>query len=186
MTVGVDIDVVVHAQRWLDQLPDAEDICRTAALAAVRVVALAAGAADGASAAGCNLTGAEACIVLTDDAEIRSLNHAYRGQDKATNVLAFAVRDAPLPDVPGPDGGSLGDVVIAFETAAGEAADDGTPLNWHLSHLVVHGILHLLGFDHQDEGEADEMEGLEIRILAMLGVDDPYTRAENAEPDITA
>lgn len=121
-------------------------------------------------------------VRLTGDAEMRALNIAYRGRDAATNVLSFALAadDAsPEFDVPPPEGAPtlLGDVVVAYETCAGEAEDQAKPLADHLRHMVVHGVLHLLGYDHETEDEAAQMEGLERDILARLGVPDPYARA---------
>jgi probable rRNA maturation factor len=110
----------------------------------------------------------EITIVLTDDAEMRTLNRDWRDKDAPTNVLSF-----PAGDAPG-EPGALGDVVIAYETAAKEAADENLTLADHVSHLVVHGVLHLLGFDHMQDDEAERMEDLERRGLAALGIADPY------------
>jgi probable rRNA maturation factor len=110
---------------------------------------------------------AEISVRLCDDDEIRALNLAWRNKDKATNVLSFpppAGNRAPL----------LGDIVIAFEYVSEEARDAGRSLRDHLAHMLVHGMLHLLGFDHENQSEAEEMEDLERRILAKLDVDDPY------------
>jgi probable rRNA maturation factor len=118
---------------------------------------------------------AEASLVLADDDLVRGLNHDYRGQDRPTNVLSFANLDGdplPAPGVAQPL--LLGDVVIAFETTRAEAAAEGRRLADHFSHLVVHGMLHLLGFDHETDAQAAEMEGLETRILSKLGIADPY------------
>lgn len=114
-------------------------------------------------------------VILTDDAEQRRLNHTYRGTDAATNVLAFAL-SADDPTLQAPAGAPvlLGDVVLAFETVAREAAEQGKSPADHLCHLVVHGVLHLLGFDHQREAEAASMEACEVEILQILGVPDPY------------
>ncbi|HZU88526.1 MAG TPA: rRNA maturation RNase YbeY [Stellaceae bacterium] len=122
--------------------------------------------------------GIELSLVLTDDAEQRRLNRRYRGHDRPTNVLSFptgaaapqaarqrTARAAPL---------LLGDVVLACETVAREAAEQQKPLADHLRHLVVHGVLHLLGYDHAVEREARRMEALETAILQRLGVPDPY------------
>ncbi len=113
----------------------------------------------------------ELSIVFTDDAHIKVLNADWRGKDKGTNVLSFpsfptAIGD-PLPPM-------LGDIVLAAETVAGEAALEGKPLAHHITHLVVHGLLHLLGHDHEDESEAEAMEGRERAILARLAIPDPY------------
>ena len=108
--------------------------------------------------------GAELSLVLADDATVRALNKQWRRQDKPTNVLSF----------PGGDPIMLGDVIVAFETVRREAADQGKTLGDHLSHLVVHGVLHLLGHDHVQDCDADVMEGLERRVLAGLGIADPY------------
>lgn len=122
--------------------------------------------------------GVELAVVLADDRMLRRLNRRYRGVDAATNVLSFAAADAPGPGVgqAAPHGTplELGDVVVALETVRGEAAAQNKPLAHHLSHLVVHGVLHLLGFDHQSEGEAAAMEALEARVLDGLGLPDPY------------
>jgi probable rRNA maturation factor len=111
-------------------------------------------------------------IVLTDDAEQRTLNRTWRGKDFSTNVLSFALTD---PDEPPPGAPVLlGDVVLAFETVAREAAEQHKTLPDHLRHLVVHGVLHLIGFDHESDAEAAVMEALEIEIFAGLGVPAPY------------
>lgn len=113
-------------------------------------------------------------LVLGSDAEVQVLNQHWRDKDKPTNVLSFpgedALRDIPA-DAPPP---MIGDIILARGVVVAEAADQGKPLAHHLQHLVVHGVLHLLGFDHEDEAEADEMEALETDILAGLGVPDPY------------
>ncbi|MGO4872148.1 MAG: rRNA maturation RNase YbeY [Roseiarcus sp.] len=118
--------------------------------------------------------GAELCVHLADDAHIRDLNARWRGLDKATNVLSFpAVEPAHIDQAR-----LLGDIVLAFETVAREAADEGKPLADHYRHLVVHGFLHLIGFDHQTDADAQRMEAMETRILARLGVADPYRASE--------
>jgi probable rRNA maturation factor len=112
---------------------------------------------------------AELSIVLTDDAEQRVLNRDWRGIDKPTNVLSFP-QIAPF----GPVVGLLGDIILARETLAREAEEMGISFEDHFTHLVVHGFLHLLGYDHMDDDEALAMESLETQILASLGVADPY------------
>jgi probable rRNA maturation factor len=124
------------------------------------------------------LTGADAAeakselsIVLADDALLRQLNRDFRGKDKPTNVLSFP---AGMNGVPVP---LLGDVIIAHQTTAGEAVAQGKSVADHLSHLVVHGVLHLLGYDHEKASDARRMERLETGILAGLGIGDPYRLA---------
>lgn len=117
---------------------------------------------------------AELSIVLTDDAEQRELNRDWRGKDSATNVLSF-----PQIEPFGPVTGILGDVILARETLECEALDLGKSLSDHFTHLIVHGFLHILGYDHIDEQDALAMEALETQILAGLGIADPY---EDTEP----
>jgi probable rRNA maturation factor len=110
----------------------------------------------------------EATVVLTDDAEMRDLNRDWRGMNAPTNVLSFPAGETlgePMP---------LGDIVIAYETALKEADEESITLSDHVSHLVVHGMLHLLGFDHMEDDEAERMEELESHALACLGIADPY------------
>jgi probable rRNA maturation factor len=112
------------------------------------------------------------CVLLSDDEQIARLNAQWRGQAKPTNVLSFPApalhRAGPNEQLP------LGDIVIAYETLVREAEANGTAVSDHLSHLVVHGFLHLLGYDHHMDDEAERMERLERDILARMGVDDPY------------
>ena len=113
----------------------------------------------------------EVSLVFTSDAAIRQINAEWRNQDKPTNVLSFPAFPLAPGGKPGP---MLGDIVLAAETIAREAADLGKPFDAHLTHLLVHGFLHLFGYDHMDTDEAEKMEGLETRILAELGLSDPY------------
>ena len=113
----------------------------------------------------------EVSLLLTSDEEVRQLNRDWRGKDKPTNVLSFPAEDFPIPDgMPAP----LGEIALAYETCAREAAEKGTSISNHTSHLLVHGILHLMGYDHQTDEEAEEMENLERALLARIGIGDPY------------
>ena len=113
----------------------------------------------------------EVSVLLTDDAGIKELNRAWRKIDKPTNVLSFPAARPPL----------LGDIAIAYETLAREAAEENKPVLHHLAHLAVHGFLHLLGYDHQTNSQADAMEALERIALARLDIDDPYSCGVLAE-----
>ena len=113
----------------------------------------------------------ELSLVFTDDASIREINAEWRSQDKATNVLSFPAFPLEPGGKPGP---MLGDIIIARETVEREAADLEKSFDDHLTHLMVHGFLHLFGYDHMNNSEAERMEGLETRILAGLGLSDPY------------
>ncbi|PWL19465.1 rRNA maturation RNase YbeY [Falsochrobactrum shanghaiense] len=113
----------------------------------------------------------ELSLVFTDDASIQALNAQWRGKDKPTNVLSFPAFPVRAGDQPGP---MLGDIIIARETVEREALDEGKPFENHLTHLIVHGFLHLLGYDHQTEEEAEEMERRERDILHALAIPDPY------------
>ena len=162
MSEAVSVEVSVHCDAWLAACPDAAGLAETAARAALsRAIGLPAGKSL--------ILG----LILTDDAEQRRLNRTYRGRDAATNVLSFAIADQGSARPPGAPV-LLGDVVLAFATIAREAAEQDKPLADHLRHLVVHGVLHLLGFDHQGAAAATAMEAREIEILETLGVPDPY------------
>ena len=171
--IVVIVDVVSSGWRAADL--DLDDIVTTAARAAVV-------GADVSIAAGVELG-----VRLTDDAEIRTLNGEWRDRDAATNVLAFALNDSAAipgegPMIPGGENGvvMLGDVLVAYETSAGEAVDQGKSMTHHLSHLVVHGTLHLLGFGHESEDDAETMEALERVVLDRIGIPDPYLGSEAA------
>lgn len=120
----------------------------------------------------------ELSIKLADDEEVRALNAAYRHKDKATNVLSFPMLQPDFMEAEGlADDGEilLGDIILARETCAAEAAGKGIGLTDHATHLIVHGVLHLLGYDHEEHPEAArEMEAMETRALASLGIADPY------------
>ncbi len=127
----------------------------------------------------------ELCVSLADDATLRDLNARYRGQDKPTNVLAFAYEEADTPEAVTPEAvpglpRSMGDVILSLETLEREAAAQGKSLRDHFCHLVVHGCLHLVGFDHEERAEAEEMEALEVQVLAGLGIADPYAEERGA------
>jgi len=157
----LDLDVLVEAAPW-EQHEGIAECCRAAA----RIAYLLAAPEGG---------DAEACLLLSSDEHIRVLNRQWRGIDAATDVLSFpneSLTAAPVHTMPVPAARYLGDVIIAYETAAAAVSD--RPFGHHLSHLVVHGILHLLGMDHMTEAEATAMEGLEVRALAQLGIADPY------------
>ena len=125
----------------------------------------------------------EVSVRLTSDDEVRTLNYQYRQKDRPTNVLSFPMVQADLLDVAdaNSDDGELllGDIVLAHGVCAGEAAERGIPLAAHVTHLLVHGTLHLLGYDHQEDGEADGMEQIEREALAALGLSDPYQVRED-------
>jgi probable rRNA maturation factor len=153
------IEVSVDCDAWLAACPNAEALAATAARVALAAIRSEASAP------------AILGVILTDDAEQRRLNRAYRGIDAPTNVLSFALGDSTAP------AGApvlLGDVVLALTTIAREAREQQKKLADHLAHLVVHGVLHLLGFDHQGEAEAAVMEAREVEILKSLEIPDPY------------
>ena len=119
----------------------------------------------------------EFSIVLADDTTIQTLNRDYRGKDTPTNVLSFAALDAEEETftAPADEPWPVGDVILAYETIEKEALEQNKSLRSHLAHLVAHGTLHLLGYDHEDSHEAEVMESLEVKILKKYGIDDPYS-----------
>jgi probable rRNA maturation factor len=156
----IAIDIARESPLW-ERLADAGPLVERAVAAAVRTGGLV------------HAPGAELSVVLTDDTAIAGINATWRGKDKATNVLSFpaapaaAIARSPL----------IGDIVLAYETLEREADEAGLVLADHFTHLVVHGFLHLFGYDHESDTEAEAMEALETRVLAELGVADPYAEA---------
>ena len=159
-------EVLVVAECWQTE-PDAEAVIQ-------RAIEAAAGIADA------DVGDAELAIMLTDDTGIRTLNSNWRGIDKPTNVLSFP---ALQPAAAAPDDAPrmLGDIAIAYETTRKEADDEQKPFDHHLSHLAVHGFLHLIGYDHEKDDDAETMESLEQEILAQLGIPDPYADRERMD-----
>jgi len=157
---AIAIDFSVESALW-DSIANVEEIVTTAVTTAVAAAGLR------------HAPNAELSVVLTDDAGIRSINAAWRQMDKPTNVLSFPqappgrVAKAPM----------LGDIILAYETLDREAIEAGRPLPQHLTHLTVHGLLHLFGYDHETDAEAEAMEAMEIAILARLGIESPYAEA---------
>lgn len=154
-----ELNCIVEDVRW-SAVPDVSQLCTTIAAACLPTIN--------------HDTALAATVLLTDDAQIHDLNAQFRDQHKPTNVLSFPNDD----EEPDPDTGALylGDIAISYETVLREAAETDKSLQAHLTHMIVHGILHLAGFDHEDDAEAEEMEGLEIDILAGMGISDPYTQ----------
>jgi probable rRNA maturation factor len=117
----------------------------------------------------------EASLMLSSDEEVRKFNREYRGQDKPTNVLSFAALDSEDPDMPVSGTLHIGDLIMAYETLDREAQEMEVSFKDHFTHLLVHGTLHLAGYDHEEEDEASIMESLEISILMRLGIENPYS-----------
>ena len=155
----LEIEIVRHSELW-DSIEVSGDTLSRAALAAFA-------ASSAAPDAPCEVT-----LVLTDDDEMRELNRTWRGKDSSTNVLSFPVGE-PVGEAHG-EPSPLGDIVLAGEAVIEEAKVKGIPAADHAAHLVVHGMLHLLGFDHERDADAERMESLETKVLAGLGIADPY------------
>ncbi|HLG85419.1 MAG TPA: rRNA maturation RNase YbeY [Bradyrhizobium sp.] len=160
-------EVVVAADCWQSE-PDAEATVQRAIVAA-------------SEATDADVANAEVAVMLTDDATIRTFNKDFRGIDKPTNVLSFPAPDMDIADDEAPAPRALGDIAIAYETLRREAEQEAKPFLHHLSHLAVHGFLHLIGHDHETDEEAEEMEALEVAILAQLGIPDPYGERERMD-----
>jgi probable rRNA maturation factor len=156
---GVTVDVLSESPLW-EAEPGAEAVVRQAICEAAAFV-------------GPTGPAPEVAVLLCDDAMIAALNAQWRGREEPTNVLSFP---APPPTDPSVSEAPvhLGDIAIACETVVREAGEQGRTVSQHLAHLAVHGFLHLLGYDHQTDGEAEHMERLEREILASLGISDPY------------
>ncbi|MBB2971932.1 rRNA maturation RNase YbeY [Mesorhizobium sp. RMAD-H1] len=158
----IDIDILIETEGWPDEAA-LRRLAERAVSAAWQELGF--GSLENAE------VETELSIVFTDDASIRQLNAEWRGKDKPTNVLSFPAFPVKAGECPGP---MLGDIVIARETVEREAALEMKPFDHHLTHLMVHGFLHLLGYDHEDDEEAEEMEGWERRILVALAIPNPY------------
>lgn len=152
-------EVLVVADCWQSE-PEAEAVIH-------RAIETAAEIADA------DVGEAELAVMLTNDAGIRTLNSNWRGMDKPTNVLSFPALQ-PTASAPAGAPRMLGDIAIAYEITRREADEEEKPFDHHLSHLAVHGFLHLIGYDHENDDDAEAMEGLEREILAQLGIPDPY------------
>ena len=160
-------EVLVVASCWQAE-PDAEAVIQ-------RAIAAAAEAVDA------DVGEAELAVMLTDDSGIRTLNRNWRGIDRPTNVLSFPALRAEGARKPGDAPPMLGDIAIAYETMRREADAEQKPFEHHLSHLAVHGFLHLVGYDHENDRDAEDMESLETEILAQLGIPDPYADRERMD-----
>lgn len=156
-----EIVIDIEDPAWSTAIPGLESVIRLAVRAAIT--------SDSPAAVG------EVVVLLTDDAAVRGLNAQFRGKDQPTNVLSFPPADMPGLETPPP----LGDLALAFGVCEREAREQRKPLAHHVAHLVIHGVLHLMGYDHIEESEAEAMEALERRLLAALNIPDPY--AERAE-----
>jgi probable rRNA maturation factor len=156
------IGIVVDDSRWRDILPDAVRVCRRAARSALAELR-----DEGQP--------VQLCVMLADDETVADLNKRFRGKRGPTNVLSFSGQISRTPASPNVSVTlSIGDIVLAFETVVREAQRDGKTISAHVSHLVVHGVLHLLGHDHTRQADASRMESLEVTVLARLGVGNPY------------
>jgi len=168
----VEIAIILQAGDWAEEVEDTIVEAARAALDEVR---------DPEAAP------AEMSIVLADDEIVRVLNRDYRGKDKPTNVLSFAFLDDESDSSPDPDAPlMLGDIVLSLDTLTREAVEQHKSFSHHLTHLVIHGVLHLLGHDHVNDDEAERMEALETRILDRLDVPDPYAHPPDVENDATS
>ncbi|MEQ8451666.1 MAG: rRNA maturation RNase YbeY [Nitratireductor sp.] len=162
--LAVEVTVIVAAGAWASP-EKLEPLVGTAAGAVIAELGLRSGTS-------------ELGVTFSDDESMRALNRQWRGKDKPTNVLSFpAFPDQSLDRIPP----MLGDIVLAFETVRREAGLEEKPFDHHLSHLLVHGLLHLLGYDHETDDDAAHMEATERRVLARLGIADPYAATDRSE-----
>lgn len=169
--ISMDVEITIESEDWAAH-PELGRLLAHAARTAVKVAGLTVEA------------DAELSILLGGDDLLRRLNRAYRGKDGATNVLSFP---QPAPAAAGPERLLLGDVALAYETVAREAAAAGKPLEHHAAHLVIHGLLHLFGYDHDCDAEATKMEAIERAVLGALDIADPYAQDEvHSEPAAAA
>jgi len=158
---GLHIDIDVRAKGWREHLDDIEAISRRTLDVAWMALAF-------------SPRHYEVSLVLGDDALQRSLNNQYRGKDSSTNVLSFPSDEIDADSFPKEAPVPLGDIIVAFETVMNECEKDEVSFSDHFCHLIVHGILHLAGYDHETPDEAEAMESLEIEILSKLGIRNPY------------
>ena len=149
--MSVDADLRIEDGSWQQAIENVDTVCAAALNAGFAIAG----------------TKGEVAILLTDDAEMHQLNRDWRGKDKPTDVLSFPADEMEAP--------FLGDIAVGYGVARADAEERGLALSDHLTHLVIHGYLHLLGYDHMEDTEAAEMEAMEVRALATLGIADPYS-----------
>lgn len=164
----INIDISLADDRWATALPAVETLAEKALHAAFEKIEK----PDSLIAA----DRVEVCLSFTNDAEIHQLNRQYRGKDKPTNVLSFPQQSLGFATLAPGQPLFLGDIVLALETIENEAKTAGITVEAHAAHLVVHGLLHLLGYDHENDADAQMMENTETEILEFLGYPDPYSR----------
>ncbi len=157
MTNSVTLEIVTEDDRWLQALPDAETLAERAILSGFTQASYS--------------ESVSICVLLTTDSQIQTLNQTYRGKNTPTNVLSFPAQEMPpIPGEPSP----LGDIALAYETLEREAKQANLDLRDHFLHLIVHASLHLIGYSHDVDEEADRMEAHEIAALSEIGVSNPY------------